>query len=53
MIKNGLRTELSDGKTLYAVPSNVGPQTMPKYGELFEQGVFDLGNRVIEGATGL
>src|SRR4029077_15293221 len=26
--------------------SNVGPRTMPKYGELFEQGVFDLGNGV-------
>jgi Domain of unknown function (DUF4331) len=46
MIKNGVRTELSDGKTLYAVPSNVGPRTMPMYGELFEQGVFDLGNGV-------
>jgi hypothetical protein len=46
MIKNGVRTELSEGKTLYAVPSNVGPQTMPKYDELFRQGVFDLGNDV-------
>ena len=46
MIKNGTRTVLSDGKTLYAVPSNVGPQTMPQYEELFRQGVFDLGNDV-------
>ena len=46
MIKNGVRTVLSEGKTLYAVPSNVGPQTMPKYDELFRQGVFDLGNDV-------
>src|SRR5277367_8348 len=46
MIKNGVRTILSEGKTLYAVPSNVGPQTMPKYDELFKQGIFDLGNGV-------
>jgi len=46
MIKNGVRTVLSEGKTLYAVPSNVGPQTMPQYDELFRQGVFDLGNDV-------
>ena len=46
MIKNGVRTVLSEGKTLYAVPSNVGPQTMPHYDELFRQGVFDLGNDV-------
>ena len=46
MIKNGVRTVLSEGKTLYAVPSNVGPQTMPSYNELFKQGIFDLGNNV-------
>jgi hypothetical protein len=46
MIKNGVRTVLSEGKTLYAVPSNVGPRTMPNYDELFRQGIFDLGNDV-------
>ncbi len=46
MLKNGVRTVLSEGKTLYAVPSNVGPRTMPNYDELFNQGVFDLGNDV-------
>jgi hypothetical protein len=46
MIKNGVKTVLSDGKTLYAVPSNVGPLTMPKYEELFKQGVNDLGSGV-------
>jgi len=46
MIKNGVKTVLSDGKTLYAVPSNVGPLTMPKYEDLFKQGVNDLGNGV-------
>src|SRR5262250_1185625 len=34
MVKNGVATDLTNGKTLYAVPSNVGPLTMPKYNEL-------------------
>jgi len=46
MIKDGKRTVLSEGKTLYAVPSNVGPRTMPNYDGLFKQGIFDLGNDV-------
>ena len=46
MIKNGVATDLADGKTLFAVPSNVGPLTMPDYDELFEQGTYDLGNDV-------
>jgi hypothetical protein len=46
MIKNGVCTDLSNGRTLYAVPSNVGPLTMPKYHDLFEQGVYDLGDGV-------
>jgi Domain of unknown function (DUF4331) len=46
MIKDGKRTVLSEDKTLYAVPSNVGPRTMPQYGELLKQGVYDLGNDV-------
>ena len=39
------RTRLGQGKTLFAVPSNVGPQTMPDYQTLFNQGVNDLGGR--------
>src|SRR6516164_6633437 len=35
MIKNGVTTDLTGGKTLYAVPTNVGPLTMPKYQDLF------------------
>ena len=31
MIKNGVSTDLTAGKTVYAVPSNVGPLTMPNY----------------------
>jgi hypothetical protein len=46
MIKNGVATDLTNGQTLFAVPSNVGPLTMPKYRELFNQGIYDLGNGV-------
>jgi len=46
MLKNGVPVDMADGKTLYAVPSNVGPLTMPKYTELFEQGIYDLGHGV-------
>src|SRR6516164_3746003 len=46
MIKNGVATDLTAGHTLYAVPSNVGPLTMPKYQGLFNQGIYDLGNGV-------
>ena len=52
----GRRTDLTQGRTLFAVPSNAGPRTMPNYadaGGLFEQGIFDLGNgiRVFAGTT--
>jgi len=46
MIKNGVETDLTGGKTLFAVPSNVGPRTMPNYNRLFNQGIYDLGNDV-------
>ena len=46
MIKNGKATDLTGGNTLYAVPSNVGPLTMPEYNSLFQQGVFNLANNV-------
>jgi hypothetical protein len=46
MVKNGVRTDLSDGQTLFAVPSNVGPLTMPNYHALFNEGIYDLGNDV-------
>ena len=46
MIRNGVPTNLSAGNTLYAVPSNVGPLTMPHYRSLFNQGVFGLPNDV-------
>ena len=46
MIKNGVATDLTGGRTLFAVPSNVGPLTMPNYQSLFNQGIYDLGNGV-------
>jgi hypothetical protein len=47
---------LSRGQTLYAVPSNAGPRTMPGYaapGGLYEQGIYTLGGgvRVFAGTT--
>ena len=46
MVKNGATTNLGTGQTLYAVPSNVGPQTMPNYTSLFNQGIYTLGSGV-------
>ena len=46
MIKNGVATDLTGGQTLFAVPSNVGPLTMPNYRSLFNQGIYDLGDGV-------
>ena len=53
MVKDGYSTDLTDGQTLYAVPSNVGPLTMPHYNDLFRQGVYDLddGVRVFAGTV--
>jgi Domain of unknown function (DUF4331) len=46
MVKNGKSSDLTDGRTLFAVPSNVGPKTMPDYQSLFSQGIYNLGNSV-------
>jgi hypothetical protein len=49
LVRNHQRTELSQGKKLYAVPSNAGPRTMPGYaaaGGLFEQGIYSLSQGV-------
>ena len=45
-IKGNQRFELSAGRRLYAVPSNVGPRTMPNYQALYDQGIYDLGNGI-------
>src|SRR5215471_2547327 len=39
MVKGGQSIDLSGGRTLFAVPSNVGPLTMPNYPDLFKQGI--------------
>ena len=40
MFKDGKRTVLAEG--LFAVPSNVGPRTMPDYEALVQQGIYEL-----------
>ena len=49
MVRGNKRTVLA--KDLIAVPSNVGPRTMPDYGALVQQGIYDLkgGARVFAG----
>src|SRR5207248_253230 len=37
---------LSDDQTLFAVPSNVGPRTMPQYAQLRQKGIYTLYNGV-------
>ena len=56
MVKGGRRFDLTDGRKLFAVPSNAGPRTMPGYsgpGGLFEQGIYQLaqGVKVFAGTT--
>ncbi len=46
MVKNGISTDLTGGRTLYALPSNVGPRTMPNYQALYNQAVYRLGSNV-------
>jgi hypothetical protein len=46
MITSKFRETLNNGQTLYAVPTNVGPRTMPNYEALREQGVYTLLNGV-------
>src|SRR5215831_7444355 len=46
MVRDGVSIDLTDGQTLFAVPSNVGPLTMPDYRSLYQQGIYDLGKNV-------
>lgn len=48
MIKNGVSTPLTNaaGGELFAVPTNVGPRTMPDYPALATQGIYSLGNGI-------
>src|SRR5215831_3831991 len=48
MVRGGVRTQLmnANGGSLFAVPTNVGPRTMPDYPALAKQGIYSLGNGV-------
>jgi len=46
MVTNTLREDLTNGQTLYAVPTNVGPRTMPNYASLRQQGVYNLAHDI-------
>jgi hypothetical protein len=46
MVRGNQRTVLSRGRQLFAVPSNVGPRTMPNYPALFQQGIYELNNGI-------
>jgi hypothetical protein len=46
-VRNGTRTELFDGRTLVAVPSNAGPATFPDYAALAAQGIYEDSGRGI------
>lgn len=52
-IRGNQRFDLSSGRRLFAVPTNVGPRTMPNYQALYNQGIYDLGNgiKVFAGTT--
>ncbi len=53
MITSKLTETLNNGQILYAVPTNVGPRTMPNYPALRQQGVYTLlnGIRVFAGTV--
>ncbi|HUS05935.1 MAG TPA: DUF4331 domain-containing protein [Bryobacteraceae bacterium] len=40
--ESAVRTDITGGKKLFAVPSNVGPRTMPNYTALAKQGIYSL-----------
>jgi hypothetical protein len=48
MIKGGTTTSLTNvtSAPLYAVPTNVGPRTMPNYPALAAQGIYSLGSGI-------
>src|SRR5690242_817978 len=46
MVTRSLRQDLTSGQTLFAVPTNVGPRTMPNYPALRQQGIYELPNNI-------
>jgi hypothetical protein len=53
MLKRGREYDIANGQTLFAVPTNVGPRTMPSYADLRQQGIYELehGIRVFAGTV--
>ena len=46
MVANGHSEQLNGGQTLYTVPTNVGPRTMPNYNALRQEGIYTLSNGI-------
>ncbi len=46
MVTKQGRSDLATGQTLFAVPTNVGPRTMPDYNALRTKGTYNLANGV-------
>jgi hypothetical protein len=46
MVTSSHDEQLNNGQTLFAVPTNVGPRTMPNYLALREQGIYTLSNGI-------
>ena len=46
MVTPTSRIDLAGGQTLFAVPTNVGPRTMPNYQRLRQEGIYNLPNGV-------
>jgi hypothetical protein len=46
MVTGGSSQILSDDQVLYAMPTNVGPRTMPNYPALQQQGIYTLYNGI-------
>jgi hypothetical protein len=53
MVANNKTVDLGAGRTMFAVPTNVGPRTMPNYSQLRQQGTYQLptGVRVFAGTV--
>jgi len=46
MVTKSGTQDLTGNNTLYAIPANVGPRTMPSYDTLRAQGIYKLGNDI-------
>jgi hypothetical protein len=46
MVNNHRSVALNGGQTLFAVPTDVGPRTMPNYNALRQQGMYTLSNGI-------